>query len=346
MIDPDLLTRQDVTDKFALNVWHGGWSNPQGDAALKLMVGLYRGKINLNATRLGKGISPNSVLRLWSSHDVRDLSSPTGNVRAETDVDLGLGASTGDEMKELNGKVAIVTGAGRNIGRAIALTLAEGGASIVVNARNNRAEAESVAREIESAGGKAQIHIGDVADANAVQAMADAAAQQFGRIDILVNNAALRREKPFAEMDYAAWREILDVTLDGTFHCVKACLPALRQSKAGSIVNIGGLSAHTGAKNRAHVVTAKAGIIGFTRALAHDLADDGITVNCVVPGLIGTPRPKDKPEPAHHLTHQTISGERGRPEDVAAMVRFLCGPGARYVNGQAIHANGGAYLGA
>ena len=249
-------------------------------------------------------------------------------------------------MKELNGKVAIVTGAGRNIGRAIALTLAEGGASIVVNARNNRAEAESVAREIESAGGKAQIHIGDVADANAVQALADTAAQQFGRIDILVNNAALRREKPFVEMDYAAWREILDVTLDGTFHCVKACLPALRQSKAGSIVNIGGLSAHTGAKNRAHVVTAKAGIIGFTRALAHDLADDGITVNCVVPGLIGTPRPRDKPEPAHHLTHQTISGERGRPEDVAAMVRFLCGPGARYVNGQAIHANGGAYLGA
>jgi 3-oxoacyl-[acyl-carrier protein] reductase len=249
-------------------------------------------------------------------------------------------------MKELNGKVAIVTGAGRNIGRAIALTLAEGGASIVVNARNNRAEAESVAREIESAGGKAQIHIGDVADANAVQALADTAAQQFGRIDILVNNAALRREKPFAEMDYAAWREILDVTLDGTFHCVKACLPALRQSKAGAIVNIGGLSAHTGAKNRAHVVTAKAGIIGFTRALAHDLADDGITVNCVVPGLIGTPRPRDKPEPAHHLTHQTISGERGRPEDVAAMVRFLCGPAARYVNGQAIHANGGAYLGA
>ena len=249
-------------------------------------------------------------------------------------------------MKEFAGKVAIVTGAGRNIGRAIALTLAEGGASIVVNARNNRAEAESVVREIETAGGKALVHIGDVADAKAVQAMAELAVNQFGRIDILVNNAALRREKSFAEMDYVAWREILDVTLDGTFHCVKACLPALRQSKAGTIVNIGGLSAHTGAKNRAHVVTAKAGIIGFTRALAHDLADDGVTVNCVVPGLIGTPRPKDKPEPAHHLTHQTISGERGRPEDVAATVRFLSGPGARYITGQAIHANGGAYLGA
>jgi 3-oxoacyl-[acyl-carrier protein] reductase len=248
--------------------------------------------------------------------------------------------------QELTGKVAIVTGAGRNIGRAIALTLAEGGASILVNVRSNRAEADAVVREIEAAGGKALVHIGDVADAKSVQAMADAAVKQFGRIDILVNNAALRREKPFAEMSYAEWREIMDVTLDGTFHCVKACLPALRQSGSGAIINIGGLSAHTGAKNRAHVVTAKAGIVGFTRALAHDLADDGITVNCVVPGLIGTPRPKDKPEPAHHLTHGTITGERGRPEDVAAAVRFLCGLGARYINGQAIHANGGAYLGA
>ncbi|WP_291687302.1 3-oxoacyl-ACP reductase FabG [Bradyrhizobium sp.] len=247
---------------------------------------------------------------------------------------------------ELGGKVAIVTGAGRNIGRAIALALADGGAWIVVNARSNRAEAEAVAREVEARGGKALVHIGDVADAAAVHAMADAAIEQLGRLDILVNNAALRRERPFADMSYAEWREIMDVTLDGAFHCVKACLPALRKSGAGTIVNIGGLSAHTGAKDRAHVVTAKAGIVGLTRALAHDLADDGITVNCVVPGLIGTPRPRDKPEPAHHLVHQTITGARGRPEDVAAAVRFLCGPGARYITGQAIHSNGGAYLGA
>src|ERR1700744_6333688 len=248
--------------------------------------------------------------------------------------------------KELLGKVAIVTGAGRNIGRAIALALADGGASVLVNARSNRAEAEAVARDIEAAGGKALVHLGDVADAKAMQSMADAAVKAFGRIDILVNNAALRRERSFAEMDYAEWREILDVTLDGTFHCTKACLPALRQSRQGTIVNIGGLSAHSGAANRAHVVTAKAGIVGLTRALANDLAADGITVNCVVPGLIGTPRPKDKPLPAHHLTHNTITGERGRPEDVAAMVRVLCGPGARYITGQAIHANGGAYFGA
>jgi 3-oxoacyl-[acyl-carrier protein] reductase len=247
--------------------------------------------------------------------------------------------------KELDGKVAVVTGAGRNIGRAIALALAQAGAAVVVNARSNRAEAEAVAREIEAAGGNAVVHLGDVADAAAVQAMADVAVKRFGRIDILVNNAALRREKPFAEMSYADWREIMDVTLDGAFHCVKACLPALRERGAGTVINIGGLSAHTGAKHRAHVVTAKAGLIGFTRALAHDLAGDGITVNCVVPGLIGTPRPKDTPEPAHHLTHGTISGARGTPDDVAATVRFLCGPAARYITGQAVHVNGGAYLG-
>jgi len=245
---------------------------------------------------------------------------------------------------ELAGKVAIVTGAGRNIGRAIALALADGGASMLVNVRSNRAEAEAVTEEIVARSRKAQAHIGDVADADQVQAMAEMAVRHFGRIDILVNNAALRREKPFAEMSYADWLEIMDVTLDGAFHCVKACLPHLKKSGWGTIVNIGGMSAHTGARDRAHVVTAKAGIVGFTRALAHDLAGDGITVNCVVPGQIGTPRPRDKPEPAHHLIHRTISGDRGRPEDIAAAVRFLCGPSARYINGQAIHSNGGAYL--
>src|SRR3977135_2036874 len=131
---------------------------------------------------------------------------------------------------ELAGKVAIVTGAGRNIGRAIALALADGGASILVNARSNRAETEAVVRAVEALGGKALVHIGDVADAAAVQAMADAAVKHFGRIDILINNAALRREKPFSEMSHADWREIMDVTLDGAFHCVKACLPALKES--------------------------------------------------------------------------------------------------------------------
>jgi 3-oxoacyl-[acyl-carrier protein] reductase len=247
--------------------------------------------------------------------------------------------------KPLHGKTAVITGAGRNIGRAMALALASDGASILINVRSNKSEAEEVVRAIEAAGGKAAFHVGDVADAKAMQTMADAALKTFGRIDILINNASIRREKSFADMSFEEWREVLGVTLDGAFHATKACLPALRKSGAGAIVNIGGMSAHTGSRNRSHVVTAKNGLVGLTRALAHDLSGDKITVNCVVPGLIGTPRPKGQPEPAHHLVHNTISGQRGTVEDIAQAVRYLCGPGARYVTGQTIHVNGGAYLG-
>ena len=246
--------------------------------------------------------------------------------------------------KELAGKVAIVTGAGRNIGRAIVLQLAEAGASVVVNVRSNKAEADSVLREIEAAGGKAAIVLGDIADEKTATALADTALKRFGRIDILVNNAALRREKPIAEMTYKDWREVIGVILDGAFHCVHACLPAMKKN-GGTIINIGGMSAHIGSKDRAHVMTAKTGLVGFTRALAHDLAAEKITANCVVPGAINTARPSSSQAPAHHLTHGTISGERGEPEDVAAMVRFLCSPGGRYVTGQTIHVSGGGYLG-
>ena len=247
-------------------------------------------------------------------------------------------------MSELNGKVAVVTGAGRNIGRAIALGLADAGASVAVVVRSNKAEADAVVKEIEGKGGKALAILADISDAKAVQAMADATLKKLGRIDILVNNAALRREKSIAEMDYAEWREVLDVTLDGAFHCVKACLPALKKN-GGAIVNIGGMSAHIGSAHRAHVTTAKLGLVGFTRGLAHDLAGDKITVNCVVPGAIDTARASSAPKPAHHLTHGTITGERGRPEDVAALVRFVGGPSARTITGQALHVCGGAYLG-
>jgi 3-oxoacyl-[acyl-carrier protein] reductase len=247
--------------------------------------------------------------------------------------------------KELSGRAAIVTGAGRNIGRAIALSLAQAGAAVLVNVRSNKAQADEVVRDIEKAGGKAAAIAADVADAKAVQTMVDAAMAAFGRIDILVNNAALRREKSIDQITHDDWREIMDVTLDGAFHCVKACLPALRASGSGRIVNIGGMSAHLGSKGRAHVMTAKLGLVGFSRGLAHDLAADGVTVNCVVPGAIDTARAQGAATPAHHLTHGTITGERGRPEDVAAAVRYLCSPATRYVTGQSIHVNGGAYLG-
>jgi 3-oxoacyl-[acyl-carrier protein] reductase len=249
-----------------------------------------------------------------------------------------------DNHKDLAGRVAIVTGSGRNIGRAIALALAGDGASVVVNARSNQKEADNVAHEIERGGGQAIAVTGDVADATAVQKIADAALQRFGRIDILINNAAIRREKPLDQLSYEDWREVLGVILDGAFHCVKACLPALKQSGAGAIVNIGGMSAHTGSQNRAHVVAAKSGLVGLTRALAHDLAADNVTVNLVSPGLIGTHRAAGSPEPQHHAIHRTLNGLRGAPEDIAGIVRFLCGPQARYITGQTIHANGGAFL--
>jgi len=254
---------------------------------------------------------------------------------------------TSMSMRELEGRVALVTGAGRNIGRAIALELAAASAVIAVNARSSQAEADSVAAEISGRGGAALVALADVTDAVAVQAMVDAILSRFGRIDILVNNAAVRHEVPFADLDHGAWREVLAVCLDGAFHCAKACLAPLRASGAGAIVNVGGLTGSTGAKHRAHVVTAKAGLIGLTRALAHELAGEGITVNCVAPGLIDTERKASSTsgDPLHHATHATLLGRRGLPSEVAAAVRWLAGPSGRFVTGQVIHVNGGAYLG-
>ena len=247
--------------------------------------------------------------------------------------------------QELSGRVAIVTGAGRNIGRAIALTLAESGAAVVVNARSNLREAEAVAGEIGRTGGKALAVTADVVDAGAVGKMIDTAAARFGRIDILVNNAAVRAEQPLETMTLADWRAVIGVILDGAFNCVKACLPHLKESGGGAIVNIGGLSAHTGAAHRPHVVTAKAGLVGFTRALAHELAPDKIRVNTVTPGLMATPRPAGQPAPQHHALVRSLAGRRGEPSDIAATVRFLCGPGASFITGQNIQVNGGTFLG-
>jgi 3-oxoacyl-[acyl-carrier protein] reductase len=245
--------------------------------------------------------------------------------------------------RELDGRVALVTGASRNIGRAIALALADGGAAVVVNARSSRAEAQATAKEIEQGGGKAMAHIADVTDEAAVGAMVGAALARFGRLDILVNNAAVRDVTPIDAIDLATWRRITGIILEGAFICAKACLPALRKSGAGAIVNIGGMSGHTGAAGRPHVIAAKLGLVGLTRGLAHDLAPDGITVNCVVPGLIETQRGPTAGKVAH--LHGTLLGRKGKPEEVAAAVRLLAGPDGRFVTGQEWHVNGGAYLG-
>jgi 3-oxoacyl-[acyl-carrier protein] reductase len=245
----------------------------------------------------------------------------------------------------LTGRVAIVTGAARNIGRQIALHLAAAGAAVVVNTLSSVDEAEGVAGDIKSAGGRAVVAQGDVSSEEGAAKIVDIAMESFGRIDCLVNNAAVRRETPFADLSFGEWRQVLGIILDGAFLMAKAAGPALAKSDNAAIINIGGMSAHTGAANRAHVVTAKSGLIGLTRALAHDLADDGITVNCVVPGMIGTARGRSAAvNPSHHASHSPLVGRRGKPEEIAALVEFLAGPNARYITGQTIHANGGVFL--
>jgi len=245
-------------------------------------------------------------------------------------------------VSELSGRVAIVTGASQNIGRAIAESLAAAGAAVVVNAKQSRDAAQATVRAIEQAGGRALAHLADVTDPDAVKGLIDAALAAYGRIDILVNNAAMREEAPFEQLQFDDWRRILSVILDGAFLCAQACAPHMRAAGAGSIVNIGGLTGHTGARRRAHVVTAKAGIVGLTKALAFDLAPH-ITVNCVAPGLIDTVRAGATP--VHHADRKTVVGRHGTPADVAAAVCMLCGPGARYITGETVHVNGGLFMG-
>lgn len=247
--------------------------------------------------------------------------------------------------RKLEGRVAIVTGAARNIGREIALHFASAGAATVINTLNSVTEAEAVADEIRVSGGKALVVQADVSTEDGAAKIVSSTLDAFGRVDILVNNAAVRRETPFAELSFREWREVISIILDGAFLMAKAAQPALVKSDNAAIINIGGMSAHTGAADRTHVVTAKAGLVGLTRALAHDLATDGITVNCVVPGMIGTKRVgASSGQPSHHVGHTPLVGRRGTPGEVAALVEFLAGPDARYLTGQAIHANGGVFL--
>ncbi|MEX2446695.1 MAG: SDR family oxidoreductase [Dehalococcoidia bacterium] len=246
---------------------------------------------------------------------------------------------------DLAGRVALVTGAARNIGRATAVALAAGGATVAVNARTSRAMAEETVALIEARGGRAAVYLADVTDEAAVEAMVAEVVDRFGRLDIVVNNAAVRAETPFTEMTFREWRDVLAVVLDGAFLCARAVTPHLIAAGGGTIVNIGGQTGHTGAARRAHVVTGKAALAAFTKALALDLAEHGVTANCVVPGLIDTVRGlPGTPERPPERRQPPPVGRMGSPEDVAAMVRMLCGPDGRYITGQSIHVNGGGYM--
>jgi 3-oxoacyl-[acyl-carrier protein] reductase len=240
-------------------------------------------------------------------------------------------------------RVALVTGASRNIGRAIALALAEEGVAVALNARASLDALEGVAAEIAARGGSAAAFLADVADEAAVERMVDAVVRRFGRLDILVNNAAIRPRGALETLTLAEFRAVTAVILDGAFLCARAALPYLKRGEQASIVNIGGLTGHIGATGRLHVVAGKAGLVGLTKGLAQELAPFGITVNCVVPGAIDTVRAEGSVA-SGHAGHPPLLGRKGRSEEIAAMVRYLAGPAARYITGQAIHVNGGAHM--
>jgi 3-oxoacyl-[acyl-carrier protein] reductase len=247
---------------------------------------------------------------------------------------------------KLEDRAAVVTGSGRNIGRAIALRLAREGAAVMINARSNQAEADAVVAEIRAMGGRAVACLADVADEAAVARLIDATVAEFGRLDILVNNAAVRHEAPLEKTSLADWHRILGIILDGAFLCARAALPHLRASDAGAIVNIGGMTGGSGAPDRVHVVTGKAGLEGLTKALAWDMAEAGVTVNLVHPGMVDTRRDTSSVSavPAHHKHRHPLLGRLGTPDEIAGVVAMLCGPDGRYVTGQIVHVNGGTYL--
>jgi 3-oxoacyl-[acyl-carrier protein] reductase len=243
---------------------------------------------------------------------------------------------------EFSGKVAIVTGASRRMGKAIALRLSDTGASVVVNAKTSAASAAEVVRAIETRGGKAISALADVTDPDAVRGMVDKALEAFGRIDILVNTVAIRHHDPLAETTLASWHEVLASVLDSTFLCAQACAPHLTASK-GAIVNIGGASAHFGQKHHAAVMTAKMGLVGLTRALALDLGPE-VVVNCLIPGRIEAPEDRRSATPRYPM-ERIPAGRAGSLEEVAEAVIMLCNPRSRFINAQAIHISGGMLFG-
>ncbi|WP_144183398.1 SDR family NAD(P)-dependent oxidoreductase [Elioraea rosea] len=247
---------------------------------------------------------------------------------------------------ELSGKVALITGAARRNGRATALALASAGAAVVVNTRASIDEAEAVSAEIRGAGGRSIALLADVTDEAQVASLVARTVGEFGRLDILVNNAADRAIAPFLEMQLAEWRRVTGIILDGAFLCARAALPHMIAAGGGTIINMGGATAHIGAYQRAHVSAAKAGVVGLTKALAVEFAEHGVTVNCVVPGKIGGPRSATSgvvPSRPGGDAQPLLAGE-GTVEQVAAMILHLCLPASRFITGQSIHISGGVYL--
>ena len=246
-------------------------------------------------------------------------------------------------MGKLDGRVALVTGSGRNIGRATVLKLAVEGADVVVNARSNQEEAESVAAEARELGVKALPVLADVSNKEQVDSMVNMAMSEFGKIDILINNAAIRPHKPFTELTLQDWEYVRGVVLDGAFYCTRAVINSMVDNNFGRILFFTGDGAFRGGAGRSHVSAAKMGLVGFARGLASEFAGNNVRVNVVSPGSIDTSRAN--PEWYHNRPPDAAGiplGRQGSVNEIAATCLFLVSEDGGFITGQTVHVNGGA----